>query len=143
MINKSVDFLKFRKGFLATLTKDSGGIFKYIQTNNITEFSDKYNNFISYLKSTGFGNVIAITSIENYILLQEEHSIYKERLKSTTDQNILEDVYNVPTIIFKKSNLFDLSNDFPKDKILLLSCDEKYQRVEITENKFAVVTVGQ
>lgn len=141
MIERSVESLKSKKDFCTTLAKDSGAIFKYIYANNITEFSDKYANFIEYLKESGFKNIIAIMSIENCILLQEEQSLYKKKLKSTTCLSLLENVYNIPTIIFKKSNLLSLTSDFPKDKILLLSCDKECLQVEITENKFAVVNI--
>ncbi len=142
MIKKSVEFLGFKKDFLTALTRDSGAIFKCIYPSNVTEFSDKYSSFIEYLKQSGFENVLAVISIENCTLLQEEQALYKEKLKSTTDPNLLENIHNIPTIILRKNSLLNLANDFPRDKILLLSCDEKCMQVEITENKFAVVNIS-
>ncbi len=142
MIKKNVEILGAKKDFLTALTRDSGGIYKYIQSTNITEFSDKYSNFIEYLKSSVVDNVIAVTSIENYSLLQGEQQTYKEEFKSGNNPYIIETVCDIPTIIFKKDSIFSFSEEFPKDKILLLSCDSKCKEVEIADNKFAVVVIN-
>ena len=140
MIEKNIHFLIQKVNFLKGLTVDCGAIFKIIQATDVTTLIDKYLSFIDLIEKKGFGKVVAVMSVDNYAMLGDEQAIFKDEFRKGDKLWIETEICGVKTFILKKGNIFEV-NPFPKDKVLLLSYNEKTKSVEITDNKFAVVNI--
>lgn len=140
MIEKNIHFLMQKTNFLKGLVVDCGAIFKIIQATDATTLIDKYLSFVNLIEQKGFGKVVAIMSVENYAMLGDEQIIFKEKFRKISESWIETEICGVKTFILKKGNIFE-TNPFPRNKVLLLSYNEKTKSVEISDNKFAVVNI--